>query len=57
VSWRIPPIGWCVTCLVARKEERPAQGLFNGNGLCVEHLEMVLAGDLADLVGEGDQTS
>jgi len=50
VNWRIPPVGWCVTCLVAFDEERPAAVLWKGNSLCAEHLNAVMADDLAQVI-------
>jgi hypothetical protein len=43
MGYNIPPAGFCVTCLAARRNRVPALVLFRGTGLCEEHLELVLA--------------
>lgn len=48
MTWRIPPVGYCVTCLVAQREENPAFVLWKGTGLCVDHLRQTLLPEIAD---------
>ena len=46
MTWRIPPVGWCAVCLLARHHETAAKTQFRGTSLCEEHLEMAFADDL-----------
>jgi hypothetical protein len=46
MTWRIPPVGWCAVCLVARQKETAALTHFRGTALCEEHLAMVFENDI-----------
>jgi hypothetical protein len=48
MTWNIPPVGWCVTCLVARGEKTAATALYRGTSLCLEHLREVFAPELEE---------
>jgi hypothetical protein len=52
VTWRIPPIGFCATCLIAFQEEKVATTLFKGTSLCTEHLLAVLKPELDAAIEE-----
>jgi hypothetical protein len=47
-NWRIPPVGWCVTCLIAFGEENAAMALWKGNSLCKQHLRDAVAPELEE---------
>ena len=53
-NYRIPPLGFCVTCQIALGEENAAMSLFKGTSLCVEHLEQVLAKEVKQAVEHED---
>lgn len=38
MTWRIPPVGWCATCLRTKKIETAAVSIYNGTSLCRDHL-------------------
>jgi hypothetical protein len=46
MTWRIPPVGWCAVCLVARDQTTPAATTFRGTALCQDHLAMVFENDI-----------
>lgn len=54
MTWRIPPLGWCATCLAAFQRERPAATLFKGTSLCQEHLDAVLEPEVAAAMREAE---
>jgi hypothetical protein len=45
-TWRVPPVGWCAVCLVARQKMTAALTQFRGTALCQDHLAMVFENDI-----------
>jgi hypothetical protein len=54
VNYHIPPLGFCVTCLVAYNRDQTAITLFKGTSLCADHLKIVLAKEVEDAVEHED---
>jgi hypothetical protein len=54
IDWKIPPLGYCVTCQIAYDRQRPAMSMFKGTSLCVDHLKVVLAKEVEAAVEHED---
>ena len=52
MTWRIPPVGWCAVCLLARDRTVAATTTFRGTALCTDHLRMTFGDELEVAVHE-----